>query len=252
MWLFDLRCGERVKATWTNTGGSNTDSYILKRVAMWERDLTWWNHNCFGNVRRELEEKKKQLVSDEAAAMVSGNNLLIWILKTEIIVLLDRESKMWNQRSRVLWLSKGDNNTKYFHSKATKRFQMNTIMGIWDSSGRWLDQTVDIGQSFIRYYTELFSSSNPPRVQEALHTIPKVAIESMNANLVGTFHEWEVLEALKQMAPLKVPGPDGICPLFYQHFWPVVDHDVTNSILYRLNTGTSTCKPHFYCSYPYS
>lgn len=146
---------------------------------MCERDLTWWNHNCFGNVRRELEEKKKQLVSAEAAAMMNGNNFLIWILKVEINVLLDRESKMWNQRSRVLWLSKGDNNTKYFHSKATKRFRRNTIMGIRDSSGRWLDQMMDIGQSFIRYYNELFSSSNPPRVQEAFYTIPKVATESM-------------------------------------------------------------------------
>ena len=100
-------------------------------------------------------------------------------------------------------------------------------MGIWDSSGRWLDQTVDIGKSFIQYYIELFSSSNPPRVQEALHTIPKVVTKSMNANLVGTFHEWEVLEALKQIAPLKAPDLDGMPPLFYQHFWPMVDHDVT-------------------------
>jgi len=77
---------------------------------------------------------------------------------------------------------------------------------------------VDIGQSFIRYYTELLSSSNPPRVQEALYTIPKVATESMNANLVGIFHEWEVLKALKQMAPLKVPSLDGMPHYFISIF----------------------------------
>lgn len=68
--------------------------------------------------------------------MRGSNNSLIKILKAEINVLLDRESKMWDQRSRVLWLSKGDNNTKYFHTKATKRFRKNTIMGIRAQDGR--------------------------------------------------------------------------------------------------------------------
>ena len=69
------------------------------------KDLTWWNHNCFGNVRRELEKgkkKKKELVLAERVAMRVSNNSLIKILKAEINVLLDRESRIWNQRSRVL------------------------------------------------------------------------------------------------------------------------------------------------------
>ena len=59
----------------------------------------------------------------------------------------------------------------------------------------------------------------------------------MNADLVGVFHEWEISEAIKQMAPLKAPGPDGMPPLFYQHFWPLVDKDVTSSVLMWLNLG---------------
>ena len=42
---------------------------------------------------------------------------------------------MWYQRSRVLWLSKGDNNTAFFHNKATKRFRKNLIKGIKDQNG---------------------------------------------------------------------------------------------------------------------
>ena len=40
------------------------------------------------------------------------------------------------------------------------------------------------------------------------------------------------------MAPLKASGPDGMPPLFFQHFWGVVDADVTNSVLSWLNSGT--------------
>ena len=65
-------------------------------------------------MRRELEIKKNQLVRAEREAMASGNNCRIRSLRMEINLLQDRESRMWCQRSRVLWLSKGDNNTTSF------------------------------------------------------------------------------------------------------------------------------------------
>ena len=60
----------------------------------------------------------------------------------------------------------------------------------------------------------------------------------MNLALTGDFLEFEVTTTLKQMALFKAPGPDGIPLLFYQHFWGVVDHDVTSSILSWLNLGS--------------
>lgn len=77
MWLSDVRCVETVKAAWTNTMGPNIDSVILRNVAKCEKDLTWWNHNYFVNVRRDLEAKKRSLLSVEEEAMVSGNNSLV-------------------------------------------------------------------------------------------------------------------------------------------------------------------------------
>ena len=55
MWLSDSHCGETVEAAWRN--GEEGD--ILKKVEKCSKDLEWWEKNCFGNVRRELEEKKK-------------------------------------------------------------------------------------------------------------------------------------------------------------------------------------------------
>ena len=49
--------------------------------------------------------------------------------------------------------------------------------------------------------------------------------------------EWEIQEALDQMAPLKAPGPDGMPPLFYQHFWGIMKSEVTSTILNWLNAG---------------
>ena len=39
------------------------------------------------------------------------------------------------------------------------------------------------------------------------------------------------------MFPLKVPGLDGMPPLFFQHFWPKVGEVVTKIVLDFLNSG---------------
>ena len=58
-------------------------------------------------------------------------------LEREINLLLDKEAKMWSQRSRVMRLKDGDRNTKFFHCKATQRRRKNYITKHHDASGRW-------------------------------------------------------------------------------------------------------------------
>ena len=40
------------------------------------------------------------------------------------------------------------------------------------------------------------------------------------------------------MAPLKAPEPDGMPPFFYQHYWNLIGHDISNSMLNYLNSAT--------------
>ena len=60
----------------------------------------------------------------------------------------------------------------------------------------------------------------------------------MNASLTDNFQAWEVEVALKQMAPLKAPGLDGMPPLFFQNYWDLVKGDITTTILNYLNSGS--------------
>ena len=55
------------------------------------------------------------------------------------------------------------------------------------------------------------------------------------------FRENEVRMGLKQMHMLKALGPDGMPPLFYQHFWSNIGDVVTKTILDFLNNGVA---PH--------
>lgn len=65
----------------------------------------------------------------------------------------------------------------------------------------------------------------------------------MNHKLTCDFQESEVCKALNQMYPLKSPGLDGMLPLFFQHFWPIVGQVLTKTVLDFLNFGI--CPPKF-------
>ena len=61
------------------------------------------------------------------------------MLRKGINDLLDSEELIWQQRSKVQWLGLEDCNTKYFHSKASKRRKKNTITRLKDEEGNWCD-----------------------------------------------------------------------------------------------------------------
>ena len=68
------------------------------------------------------------------------------------------------------------------------------------------------------YYNQLFTSSNPNDFDEIIGAIQPKVTPSMNHALAKVFIADEARVTLKQMYPLKAPSPDGMSPLFFQHF----------------------------------
>ena len=45
------------------------------------------------------------------------------------------------------------------------------------------------------------------------------------------------LKQMAQMAPLTVPGPNGMSPIFYKTYWHIVGDDIISIVLNSLNLG---------------
>ena len=116
-------------------------------------------------------------------------------------------------------MAKGDKNTKYFHGMATQRKRRNFINGIKDSEGTWQTDKGVVSGIFVEFFTRLFTQSQPYDLDHDLEGVKRVVTEEMNAELVKPYIMEEIDTAIKQMAPLKAPGPDRMPPLFYQTFW---------------------------------
>ena len=80
-----------------------------------------------------------------------------------------------------------------------------------------------ISAMVVDYYSSLFTSSRKAEIKEVVQFTKLVVTEEMNSNLIGPFSRDEVEIALKQMAPLKAPGPDGMPLIFFskilKHYW---------------------------------
>ena len=88
----------------------------------------------------------------------------------------------------------------------------------------------------VDYYSKLFTTSDPCNIEEVVQLTKWVVSDEMNSNLIGNFSKEKVESALKQMAPLKTPGPDDMPLIFFQHYWASIVDDMVEAVLSCLNS----------------
>lgn len=137
MWLAKKGRTDTIQAVWAEQDSSNLGIKVIKKIERCGIKLKKWSMKSFGSIRRELELKKKETVKAEKEAMRSGQNFRVKELMLELNNLMDKEARMWMQRSKVQWAKYGDRNSKYFHARATQRFQRNSIHALKKGDGTW-------------------------------------------------------------------------------------------------------------------
>ena len=85
---------------------------VVKKIKKCKQMLHSWSKNHFGSVKNQIKKKKELLWKAEEVSAKGGSHDMVVQLKRELNVLLDKENRMWFQRSRALWLVEGDRNTK--------------------------------------------------------------------------------------------------------------------------------------------
>ena len=135
MWLSDGGCSLTVKDAWGQSSPDASMSLVAGKLKNCGDKLLSWSRQSFGSIKRSIDMKSKRLNRAELEA-TKGNRdaYLIRSLQTELNESLDKESQIWHQRSRALFLREGDRNTRYFHSKASQRFRRNRILGLRNES----------------------------------------------------------------------------------------------------------------------
>ena len=144
--------------------------------------------------------------------------------------LLIQNETFWKQRTKQLWLTAGDANTRYFHSMASARRRRNRISRLKDDSGVWRDNEEEVEKMMLAYFQALYMSEGN-NDGGCTDVISPMILNDDNAFLTAPFTKMEIKEVVFSMHPDKSPSPDGMNPAFFQWFWHVIGKDVCGACL---------------------
>lgn len=96
-------------------------------------------------------------------------------------------------------------------------------------NGIWRESKEEVTDAISQYFSHIFSSSMPdlPMIDSVLNGLECGVEDNMNRLLQRPFTVDKIYNALKQISPNKVPGPDGFNGSFYKTYCHIVGRDVT-------------------------
>ena len=156
--------------------------------------------------------------------MTQAERLLREELKLEVDRLAHLAEVSWRQKSRVLCLKEGDNNTKFFHKMANSHRRRNQIKSI-EVDGTRFEEESEIRNQVVQFYKSLYNENEEWRPDVDGLSFAFIGEEAKD-RMERRFDKEEVVQVLKDLEGDKAPRPDGFTMAFFQKCWPVLQDDI--------------------------
>ncbi|GKV50907.1 hypothetical protein SLEP1_g57586 [Rubroshorea leprosula] len=138
------------------------------------------------------------------------------------------KERMWQQKSRMVWLKEGDANTKFFHRCVKGRNRRNEINFI-QIKGVQHTGVLGIKKAVAEHFEKLFTEENWQRPR--LDGISFNQISGVdNKILTAAFSEVEIKQAIWDCGSSKSPGPDGFNFRFIKEMWGDIKSEIIDFV----------------------
>ena len=207
-----------------------TEAYesFLSKIGRIRRKIMEWTRLQNKNSKEAIMEAQIKL--EEALSSTTPDQVEISNLTQQLEKAYTEEELYWKQRSRILWLHSGDQNSAFFHAVTRERRTINKFSVIEDGNGQAVFEEDQIVKTISDYYSDLFSSKPTSSLQVIDEVLSPLITEEMNNALIRIPDKLEIKRAVFAIHPDKAPGPDGFSACFYQSFWDIIGDDVSAEI----------------------
>jgi hypothetical protein len=212
-WTRDPSFGIFVGEVWS-TPTTGSPSYCLtKKLKYTKKAIRHWNKHYFGDIRTKLNSTLQLLDATQWAPPSDSNLALELHLQSLLGEYLLHEESLWKTKSRELWLTCVDLNTKFFHTSTLIRCSQNTISLLQSPNSGWLSNRQAIGDCFVNNFKELYTSTSPSPHEGLLALFDSAVSVEDNVMLCATPTEYEIYSSLISLGQYKAPGQDGFTAL---------------------------------------
>lgn len=128
------------------------------------------------------------------------------------------------QNASADWLQLCDANNRFFHAQMRERRAASKVVCLIGRDGRKLLLLDDIKNEFLHVFQSLLQSRTTGSTEHLLEVTLNGPILSSNQTqyLTRPLQMEEIKQALFDMAPNKLPEPDGFTVVFFQKHWDLI------------------------------
>jgi len=207
----------------------SSPSFILAcKLKALKEDLKGGNKEEFGDLACRKKCLLSELLGLDAKEDLSGlsqeDQTCRIQIKGEIAHLASLEEISWRQKSWLLFVKEGDNNTHFFHRVANSHRRTNHIRGI-EVDGILYEDEEEVRSKVVHFYQSLYTESDTWRLSMDGLEFARVE-EDEWLELERDFSKEEVVKVLQEMEGDKAPGSNDFTMASFKKCWSVVEIDV--------------------------
>ncbi|GKV32839.1 hypothetical protein SLEP1_g41408 [Rubroshorea leprosula] len=232
-WLEQLGCKEVITNAWINNEVKGWNRFKLKeKLKRTKQELKEWS--CKTNT--EMDSKIKEVETVIAAIDEKGeqNQLSATDVEKRRNNFIDLwknlriKERMWQQKSRKLWLKEGDANKKFFHRCVKGRRRRNEISSV-QINGKQHTEVEEIKEEVAKYFQEMFAEEKWKRPKLDGISFKQIT-KADNELLTAAFSEQEIKEAIWNCDSSKAPSPNEFNFKFIKTIWEVIKPNVVGFV----------------------
>ena len=241
VWLAEPGFKVLVKEKWGSYLVQGNNMSILKdKLKLLKADIRVWNKEVFGcmesNKKNIVEEIKELDDKDGNDALEENGKLRRMELFSQLGLVEKKLESIYRRKARVNWIKYGDINSKFFHNAIKWRRLKNEVKGV-EIGTQWCEEPEAVRREAKSLFEKRFTATQDYGVNLGSMEFKSLSSEA-SRNMIASFFEEEVKDAVWQCGGSKSPGPDGFNFNFIKFCWDVIKSNIMAAVHFFHATGS--------------